>query len=59
MGKGTRDFLIFVFFVMVVKLSYMRSENPNVLRVDSEMLISVGSEMVYFDNGKGWRSGES
>ena len=33
---------------------------PNALiRVDSEMFISVDSEMVYFDNGEGWRSGES
>ena len=33
---------------------------PNAfIRVDSEMLIRVDSKLGYFDNGKGWRSGES
>ena len=43
------DFLILVFFFMVVKLSYIRSD----------IFIRVDSGMVYCDNGEGWRSGES
>ena len=50
-GKRNQRFSNFCFFVMAVKLNYMRSENPNALRVDSDM--------VYFDNGEGWHSGES
>ena len=62
MGKGTRDFLIKFFgFYNGCKIELYAFREPNAfIRVDSEMLlIRVDSEMVYFDNGEGWRRGES